>query len=350
VYPPLAIAAFGVAARLPHAVMAWKAVLVAVDLLSCAFLLRLARARGVPSGRAIAYAWNPMVAIEVAGMGHVDALGVLPLLLAALLLIEPVRGWPMGVSGGGGRAAIGQGAIARRRAAAAGAALALGILAKLVPVLLLPAWTRWAPRRALFVAACVGVVVLATAPFALGMRGAPPGLVTYAVSWEWNGPLFEPLWRALDRAGAVGAVKQIIARLETAIGHHDFWPRVYHYVYPQFLAKLLLAAALAVVVVGSVRGRDPVAAARRVFGGALLLSATVYPWYALWVLPWAALDWSVPWLVLSLSLLASYLPRLLDVPLLPWPFLAIWTPFAIALLATRRRRPRSTEVEARPIV
>ena len=33
-------------------------------------------------------------------------------------------------------------------------------------------------------------------------------------------------------------------------------------------------------------------------------------------------------MVLSLSLLASYLPRLLDVPLLPWPFLLVWGPFA----------------------
>ena len=42
-------------------------------------------------------------------------------------------------------------------------------------------------------------------------------------------------------------------------------------------------------------------------------------------------------MVLSLSLLASYLPRLLDVPLLPWPFLLVWGPFVIALLTRRRR-------------
>ena len=89
VYPPLAIAAFSIASRLPWPVLGWKAMLVAVDLLSCLVLLRLARARGVPTGRVIAYAWNPMVVLEVAGMGHVDALGVLPMLVAALFLIEP---------------------------------------------------------------------------------------------------------------------------------------------------------------------------------------------------------------------------------------------------------------------
>jgi hypothetical protein len=233
-------------------------------------------------------------------------------------------------------------AIARRRSLAAGAALALAILAKLVPVLLLAAWTKAAPRRAFFVGAVVAVVALATAPFAIGAPGVPPGLVTYAVSWEWNGPLFEPLWRGLDRAGAAPWLKERLDDLKQVSGRHQLWNRLYPYVYPQFLAKLALALALgAWVVVVSWRRTDPIAAALRVFAAILLLSATVYPWYALWVLPWAALEQRWPWIVLSLSLLASYLPRLLDVPLLPWPFLLVWGPFLIALVWTRRTAARA---------
>lgn len=330
VYPPLAIAAFSIAARAPRPVLAWKAMLAVVDLLSCALLLRLARARGAPSGRVLAYAWNPLVVVEVAGMGHVDALGVLPLVAGALFLVEAM---PEGRD----RLAPDP-AIARRRSLAAGAALALAALAKLVPVLLLGAWTRAAPRRSLCVVAAVAVVVLATVPFAVGAPGAPPGLVTYAVSWEWNGPLFEPLWRGLDRASAASWVKQLLDDLKQSTGHDDLWNRLYPFVYPQFLAKVVLAVALLgwVVAVTLRRPPDPIDAAFRVFAGVLMTSATVYPWYALWVLPWAALQWRVPWLVLSLSLLASYLPRLLDVPLLPWPFLMVWGPFLIALVWSRR--------------
>jgi hypothetical protein len=335
VYPPLAVAAFSIAARSPRPVLAWKAMLAVIDLLSCGLLLRLARARDAPSGRCLAYAWNPLVVLEVAGMGHVDALGVLPLVAGALLLVEP-----------------GYQRRPRLVSLAAGAALSLAVLAKLVPVLLVPAWTRAAPRRALFVVAGAALVVVAVAPFAIGAPGLPPGLVTYAVSWEWNGPLFEPLWRGLDRAGAAPFIKDRLDDLKQVSGRDELWNRFYPFVYPQLLAKILLAVALGGCVLASLRRSEPIGAAFLVFAAVLVLSATVYPWYALWVLPWAALGWRLPWLVLSLSLLASYLPRLLDVPLLPWPFLLVWAPFLIAVLWTRRAAARAAanRVAAPPTV
>ncbi|MGA0420868.1 MAG: hypothetical protein ACO3P9_12695, partial [Phycisphaerales bacterium] len=39
------------------------------------------------------------------------------------------------------------------------------------------------------------------APVAISAGGVPPGLVTYGISWEFNGPLYEPLWRALEGLG-----------------------------------------------------------------------------------------------------------------------------------------------------
>ncbi|HVR28294.1 MAG TPA: glycosyltransferase 87 family protein [Thermoanaerobaculia bacterium] len=337
VYPPFAIAAFSIAARLPRPLLAWKAMLTTVDLLSCLLLLWLARARGVPTGRCVAYAWNPLVVLEVAGMAHVDALGVAPLLAAALLLVEHRGETPPLAREEASRAPFPYGPTGLRRGLAAGALLGLAILAKLVPLLVLPAWTRASLRRALFVLGALGLVALATVPFALGAPGPPPGLVTYAVSWEFNGPLFEPLWRVLDAAGAAPWLKARIDGLKEATGRHDAWNRVYPFVYPQLLAKALLALALVAVTAASLRRADPVEAAFLVFAGMLLLSATVYPWYALWVLPWAALLWRVPWLILSSSLFLAYLPRLLDVPLLPWPFLLVWCPFLIGLWWARSR-------------
>jgi hypothetical protein len=86
VYPPLAVAVFSIASRLPFPLFAWKVLVLAADLLGCRLLLALARRLGVPEGRAVWYAWNPLVALEVAGMGHVDALGVAAVIGAVLHL------------------------------------------------------------------------------------------------------------------------------------------------------------------------------------------------------------------------------------------------------------------------
>ncbi|MDP9120593.1 MAG: hypothetical protein M3O15_04370, partial [Acidobacteriota bacterium] len=69
VYPPLAIAAFSIAARLPFPILAWKGLATAADLAACALLLALARRTGRPEGLAVWYAWNPLAALETAGMG-----------------------------------------------------------------------------------------------------------------------------------------------------------------------------------------------------------------------------------------------------------------------------------------
>ena len=80
----------------------------------------------------------------------------------------------------------------------------------------------------------------------------------------------------------------------------------------------------------------PAAATGRLLGTVLLLSATVYPWYVVWVLPWAALYRHTAWRALSALILLSYLAQRGGVPLMPWVFAAIWVPFWI-LLATGRR-------------
>ena len=91
-----------------------------------------------------------------------------------------------------------------------------------------------------------------------------------------------------------------------------------------------MAAAVAL----SLRERDPVAGTGRLFGRLLLCSATVYPWYLLWVLPWAALRRDAAWLALSGLILLSYLPQFAGVALWPWVYLGIWGPFAILLLSS----------------
>lgn len=310
VYPPLAIAAFSIASRFPAPLLAWKAMAMAADLGACALLLALARRRGIPESRVAWYAWNPLVALETAGMGHVDALGVAAAVGAVL-------------------------AVTSRRPVSAAAWAAAGALAKLMPMAALPMWARQGGQPGRLLGTAAVLLAAAGLPVLAATGGIPPGLLAYGVSWEFNGPLYEPLWRLLDAAGVAPALAGGLEALERRTEMWYAWDWIYPWLYPRFLAKLLLAAGMAAVVARSVRETDPVVGTRRLFGGLLLLSATVYPWYLLWVLPWAALTRDLAWLALSGLILLAYLPQLGIAPLMPWVFLAIWVPFG-ALTVFRR--------------
>jgi hypothetical protein len=197
-------------------------------------------------------------------------------------------------------------------------------------------WSRQSGRSPLFLITACLLLATAFLPVFLATGGPPPGLLAWGIRWEFDGPLFEPLWRLLD---AVHLAPALAAGLDAyKLAHREFyrWNWIYPYLYPQLLAKLVLGLASAAAVAASLFERDPIAGSGRLFARLLLLSATIYPWYALWVLPWAALARHRAWLALSGLLLLSYLPRGTDVPLLPWVFLAIWGPFAALCLLSRR--------------
>ncbi len=317
VYPPLALGMFAGAAVLPEPLLAYKLGLAGVDLAGCVLLLALARRRG--NGLlALAYVWNPLLVVEGAGMGHVDVLG-------ASLVIACV--WLLSVG----------------RNAAAGGAAALAVLAKLVPLVALPLWWRGVGGRGqrMFAVGAAALVLPATAAVLLWTRGVPPGLVEYALRWEYNGPFYEPLWRLigvlrldLAASGVVHLVRVIFGGEVEATP----WSTLYSYAYPQFLARLVLLAAAAVLWLRLWRRRqEPVQAAFGAFGAVLLMSPTFYPWYLIWILPWAALTGARAVLLLSATLPLAYLPALAGVPYFPWVHAAVWLPPLCLFLIDRRR-------------
>jgi hypothetical protein len=311
VYPPLAIAGFSIATLLPFPLLAWKILATAADLGACALLLRLAGSHGLPLGRAAGYAWNPLVCLEIAGMGHVDALGVAAVVGAVLYIRSSGRG-PLFA--------------------------AAGVLAKLAPMALLPLWSRHTRRPWFFLGATLGLVAVAFLPVLTATGGIPPGLIRYGVSWEFNGPLYEPLWRLLDVTGAAPFLHRILGRVETLTGIYYGLDGLYSFIYPQLIAKAILGAGMLAAVAASLRETDPVTGTGRLLGRLLLLSATVYPWYLLWVLPFAALERRWSWLVLAALVPLSYLPQIAGVPLMPWVFLLIWIPFGALYFLERGER------------
>lgn len=314
VYPPLALAGFTAAALLPWPLAGLKILLVAADLAACFLLLRLARTRGLPAGRTLWYAWSPLATVEVAGMAHVDALVVLAMVATVL-------------------------ALDHRRVAVAGAAAAAGVLAKLVPLVALPMWVRQSHRPWRFAAVAAALLVATLGPVVASTRGVPSGLVTYGVSWEFDGPLYEPLYRGYEALAVDDWVKARLDARKAADGRHATWNRLYPYVYPRLLAKLTLAALFACAVARSLGEGDAIAGTGRLLAALVLVSATVYPWYLLWVLPWAALSRHVAWLTVAASIQLSYLAQMDVVPLWPWLFAAIWLPFALLALGQRLLPP-----------
>lgn len=317
VYPPLALAMFAGAAVLPEPLLAYKLALAAVDLAGCVLLLALARRRG-NGWAALAYVWNPLLVVEGAGMGHIDVLG-------ASLVIACV--WLLSVG----------------RKAAAGGAAALAVLAKLVPLAVLPLWWRHVRGRGqrMFAVGAASLLLPATVAVLPWTRGVPPGLVEYALRWEYNGPLYEPLWRLigvprldLAASGIVHLVRSIFGgEVEAAP-----WSTLYSFAYPRFLARLVLLVAAAVLWLRLWRRRpEPVAAAFGALAVVLLTSPTFYPWYLIWILPWAALTGTRAVLVLSATLPLAYLPALAGVPYFPWVYGAVWLPPLILLLLAHRR-------------
>ena len=218
------------------------------------------------------------------------------------------------------------------------------MLAKLVPLAALPLWWRGASGRGRRTfAAGAGVLLLpAAAAVLLWTRGVPPGLVEYALRWEYNGPLHEPLWRLIRLLRLDLAASGAVHLVRTAFGGEVEaapWSTLYSWAYPQFLARAVLLAAAAAAWLRLWRHRP--APVRATFA-AFAVGAPHEP-HVLPLVP--ALDSPLGGpllgaravLLLSATLPLAYLPALAGVPYFPWVYGAVWLPPAILLLVERRR-------------
>jgi hypothetical protein len=236
-------------------------------------------------------------------MGHVDALGV----TCMVLLVVSLSHHPKRVFG-------------------AALAAAAGVLAKLIPVVGFPVWARQSGRPLVFLSVAAGVVLIALVPIAVSTGGTPVGLVAYGIRWEFNGPIYEPLWRIIDSLEVPSAMSEMLDWLKLRTGEHEFFNQFYPLNYPQLWAKLILGMALMASIAVSAFRRLPLAGMQWIFGTVILCSATVYPWYLIWILPWAALGGNRAWLVASATVILSYIPQFMEVSLFPWIYVAVWLP------------------------
>lgn len=250
------------------------------DLLVCVPLALLLRQRRRPLAGIVAWAWNPWVALEFAGSGHLDSLAILGL-LGALACLPPAR------------------ALGAARAGTALALLAAGAAVKLLPLALVPFALRRTrrPVRAALLGLAGGV--LACAPFVL-VSGAWPrlgGLSEYAFRWE----SFSLVYRALE---------PLFARVWA---YDEAWSD------PRRLARACVLVAWLALGLHAWRARhEPARTAALLVGGFLVLTPTLHPWYLTWIVPFLALRPSSGW-----SAFVALAP-LLYWPVAGWRTHAVW--------------------------
>lgn len=246
-YPAGAQLFFRAVTAIHESTFALKVAFVVCDLAIVLVLLDILRRGGQGAHWILAYAWNPLLAIEVAGSGHTDIVGVLLLLVSVA-------------------------ALARRWRAIAAVAFGLAVAVKFLPIVLLPLY--WKRVRVRDGALAAVVVALLYVPFFNHGRIPIGSLSTYVQSFRFNDPVFAILERV--------AAPRLVAGVAVVVG---------------FLTAICLRRKS--------EAWSPDAFAWPM-AASLLCAPVVYPWYLLWMLPFVRSASAIPIIIWTVSILPTY--------------------------------------------
>jgi hypothetical protein len=247
-YPAGAQLFFRAVTAIHESTFSLKVAFVICDLAVVLVLLDVLRRSGQGAHLVLAFAWNPLLAVEVAGSGHIDIVG-------ALLLL------------------VSMAALARRWRATAAVAFGLAVAVKFLPIVLLPLyWKRIRLRDAVLASAVVGLLYV---PFLNHSRIPIGSLGTYVQSWRFNGPVFAALSQV--------APPQLLAGLAVLVG---------------LVTATWLRSALP--------EPSPEAFAWPM-AASLLCAPAVFPWYLLWLLPFLRSTFTLPIIVWTVSIIPVYI-------------------------------------------
>jgi alpha-1,6-mannosyltransferase len=246
-YPAGAELFFRAVTAIHESVFALKVAFVVCDLAIVFVLLSVLRSSGQGAHWVLAYAWNPLLATEVAGSGHIDIVGVLLLLVSFA-------------------------ALGRRWRTVAAVAFALAVAVKFLPIMLLPLyWRRVRVRDGVLAAVVFGLLYT---PFLNHGRIPLGSLGTYLRSFRFNDPVFATLERV--------ASPQLVVGLTVLVG---------------FLSAIWMRRKSAAW--SSDAFAWPMAAS-------LLCAPVVYPWYLLWLLPFLRSASTLPIIIWTVSIIPTY--------------------------------------------
>lgn len=246
-YPPGAQLFFRAITSLQESTFALKVAFVVCDFVIIFVLLDLLRLNQQGSHLVLAFAWNPLLAIEVAGSGHIDIVGAVFLVVSAAALV-------------------------RRWRTIAALAFGLAVAIKFLPIVLLPLY--WKRIRIRDAAPATAVVALLYLPFLTHGRNATGSLVTYVQTFRFNGPVFAALA---------------------------------HVAPPQLLAGLALFVGLGTAT--RLRSTEPEGLPHTFawsMAASLFFAPVVFPWYLLWLLPFLTSGRTVVLSLWTISIIPTY--------------------------------------------
>lgn len=271
-YPAGAQLFFRAVTAIQESVFAFKVAFTVCEFAIVLVLLDILRCYRQGAHLVLAFAWNPLLAIEVAGSGHIDIVGALFLVVSAA-------------------------ALGRRWRATAAVALGLAIAVKFLPVVLLPLyWKRIRIRDAALAAAVVAVLYV---PFLNHGRIPIGSLGKYVHSFRFNGPVFA----MLDRVAP-----------------------------PQMLAGLAVVAGLVAATWLRIRRSAPEWSRDQFawdlfawpMAATLVCAPAVFPWYLLWLLPFLTSASALLIIIWTVSIIPIYVQWHLRALGLPWGALPGW--------------------------
>jgi alpha-1,6-mannosyltransferase len=264
-YPAGAQLFFRAVTAIQESTFALKVAFVVCEFAIVFVLLDVLRCTRLGAHLVLAFAWNPLLAIEVAGSGHIDIVGALLLVVSAAALV-------------------------RRWRATAAVGLGLAIAVKFLPIVLLPLyWKRVRIRDLALAAAVVGLLYV---PFLDHGRIPIGSLGTYVQNFRFNGPVFA----ALDRVAP-----------------------------PQLLTGLAVLVGL--VTATWLRSTAPEWSPDQFawpMAACLLCAPVVFPWYLLWLLPFLTSASTLLIILWTVSIVPTYIMWHMRTLGRPWGALPGW--------------------------
>ena len=264
-YPPGAQLFFRAVTAIHESALALRIAFVLCDFAIVLVLLDILQHTQKGAHLVLVYAWSPLLAIEAAGSGHIDIVGVLLLLVSVAALI-------------------------RRWRAIAAIAFGLAVAVKFLPIVLVPLY--WKRVRARDAVPAAGVVGLLYVPFLDHGRLPLGSLGAYVQGFRFNGPIFAAL--AQLASPQVAAAIALLAGLMTAA-----WLRRSAAEWsPETLAWPMAAS--------------------------LLFAPVIFPWYLLWLLPFLTSASMLPIVVWTASIIPTYVMWHYRAQGRPWGALPGW--------------------------
>jgi alpha-1,6-mannosyltransferase len=315
-YPPGAQLFFRAVTAIRESTFAMRVAFVVCEFAIIFVLLDVLRLSQRGAHLVLAFAWNPLLAIEVAGSGHVDIVGALLLLVSAAALV-------------------------RRWRATAAVAFGLAIAMKFLPIVLLPLyWKRVRIRDAALAAVVFGLLYV---PFLDHGRIPIGSLGTYVQTFRFNGPVFAALDRVASPQLLVGLA--VLVGFATAtwlrITAHDWAPDGLsgsnHKVLPDTDQNPASQASFTTEATEFHRGdatvipvcnfvSPPVQASAFAWpmAATLLCAPAVFPWYLFWLLPFLTSASTLLIIVWTVSIMLTYVQWHLRALGRPWGPLPGW--------------------------